>query len=111
MTYNNRVIAGATLLSNPDNSVVNVTNIGYLLERNSKSAYNYIFWKILNWSSQQEVRFVDLGTSSSDEHDPVHKEKRKFGADILPVKRFEIPLNRGIVSKFTLLLRSVTQSL
>jgi hypothetical protein len=92
------VIGGFSMLCDPQNSIVHVAGdyeVRYSRKRNIHSPVTFLYWKAIEWASEQGFRSFDLGaypaTKSTNPLHPFHKLRMRFEAEAVPRYQFVIP--------------------
>jgi Acetyltransferase (GNAT) domain len=94
----NEVVGGFGLLCDVDRSEVRHSYVGYTLVNTGRSFMPYIYWKIVNWASENGFRNLNFGRTSPNPLDPIHRMKGKFGAEFFPEYKFVLPVDSAFVS-------------
>jgi hypothetical protein len=94
-----QIIAGVSLLCEPENSTVHFAIVRYLRENNIHSRVTYLYWRAINWAADEGYRFVNLGSysyakSSLPDH-PFSKLRERFEAEAVPRYQFVLPISRA----------------
>jgi lipid II:glycine glycyltransferase (peptidoglycan interpeptide bridge formation enzyme) len=97
-TSENKVIAGLAILCDTKNSEVRFNFVGYQPQKGGRSFTQYIYWKAVNWASENGFKYVNFGRTSPDETNSVHRLKQKFGGEFVPEYKFVLPVNSTFVS-------------
>jgi hypothetical protein len=88
---NGGLVAGLTMVSNPDRTMVHLLHVGYSRDKNSKSSYMYVLWQEIGRALEEGFRYVDFGGTNPNPADPVNRIKRKLGGSYVPLYAFTIP--------------------
>jgi CelD/BcsL family acetyltransferase involved in cellulose biosynthesis len=92
VTYDNKLIAGFTMICDAKSSTVYLgLNIGYSKMKNMHSPMIFINWRLVNWASENGFRFVNFGRTDANSNDPIHRIKQRFSSEFVPVHRFVLP--------------------
>ena len=94
----NEVVGGFGLLCDFNRSEVRHSYVGYTLVNTGRSFMPYIYWKIVNWASENGFRTLNFGRTSPNPLDPIHRMKGKFGAEFFPEYKFVLPVDSTFVS-------------
>jgi hypothetical protein len=98
LTSENNLIAGFGMLCDTKNSEARHGYVGYLSNKSGRSFMPYIYWKIVNWASENGFRYVNFGRTSPDPTDRIHRVKQKFGGEFVPEYKFVLPVNGKALS-------------
>jgi lipid II:glycine glycyltransferase (peptidoglycan interpeptide bridge formation enzyme) len=97
-TSENNVIAGNAILCDTKMSVVRLSLVGYRPLKSTKSFMPYIFWRIVNWASENGFKYLNFGRSSPDPTDHIRRGKQHFGGEFVPEYKFVLPVNSKEIS-------------
>ncbi|MGA2682173.1 MAG: GNAT family N-acetyltransferase [Candidatus Bathyarchaeia archaeon] len=110
LTSENNVIAGFGMLCDTKNSEARHSYVGYSPNTSGRSFMPYVYWKIINWASQNGFKYVNFGRTSPDPTDRIHRIKQKFGGEFVPEYKFVLPVNSKAISFARLVLRRFQRS-
>ena len=91
VSLNNELLAATAFLCNQKTRMVHLPWGGYK-ELPGLSPNFYALWMIIKWAHGNGFRFVNFGSTSSDETNKIHQFKKAFGGELIPKYRFSIPL-------------------
>ena len=99
---NGEVIAGVSILCEPENSAMHFAIVRYSRENNIHSRVTYLYWKAINWASEQGFRHLDFGAYSipkgSNPTHPFFKLRERFESTIVPRYEFLLPTSNRVYS-------------
>jgi hypothetical protein len=96
------VIAGVSMLFEPENSTIHFAIVRYSRENNIHSRVTYLYWKAINWASEKGYRYIDFGAysipKSSNPTHPFFKLRERFESTIVPRYQFVLPTSTRVYS-------------
>jgi lipid II:glycine glycyltransferase (peptidoglycan interpeptide bridge formation enzyme) len=91
VSLNDELVAAWAILCNQKTRTVHLPWGGYK-ELRGLSPNFYAYWMAIRWAHENGFRFVNFGSTSSDETNKIHQFKKAFGGEFISKYRFSIPL-------------------